>query len=584
MRKTQRPVPDPWRESARTPAGRGAGRWAAAVSLALALLLAALPAGCRLRRTSDVAPEPSETAPQPREAEDRGYNVAAPSRTYKMSEAQLAIWNDPRFQRRFTQSYIAETEIEPRITLDERKDLQKVLALHEEDKQEEAARLLEKERGEAASAVFDYTLGNIYFETDRLEKAAQAYEVAVDKYPKFRRAWRNLGLVYIRLGAFDKALPALTRTIELGGGDAITYGLLGYAYSMLEQNLPAESAYRMAIVLDPKTMDWRMGLARSFFKQERFAEAVSLCKSLIAKEPKRTDLWLLQANAYIGLEKPMRAAENFELVDRLGGATAGSLNTLGDIYINEEIYDLAVSYYVRAMKKDPEKGADRAIRAAKVLTARSAHDATRTLIRHIEDVFSDRLTEDDRVDLLRLQARLAVAEGKGDEEVRVLEEIVELDPLDGEALILLGQHYTKVYAEAKDEAQAAKAMAEAKRAEAEEAAEKAKKAGDPDAAEARGLAEKAETAAAEAEKETEGAEARAAEGLAQAVFFFERAERLEKHEADALVRHAQLLVKDGKYNDALPLLRRAQQVKPRENVEEYLDQVKRIAKAGGGGG
>ena len=549
-----------------------APRRTAAVSLLLALLLTVLGAGCRLRRTSDVAPEPSERAAQPDEAEDRGYNVAAPSHTYKMSESQLAIWNDPRFQRRFAESYIAETDIEPPLDVNEVKQMQRVAVLHEEGEREEAVRLLQKYRGETASAQFDYFLGGIYFETEQLEKAAQAYEIAVDKHQKFRRAWRNLGLAYVRLSRFEKAIRPLTRTIELGGGDAITYGLLGYAYSMTEQNLPAESAYRTAILLDPKTVDWKMGLARSFFKQERFAEAVALCESLIAKEPKRTDLWLLQANAYIGLEKPIKAAENFEVVDRLGGATVDSLNMLGDIYIHEDLYDLAVSYYIRAMEKDSKKSPERAIRAAKVLTARGAHDATRQLIGRINEVYGERLSESDRIDLLRLRARLAVADGKGDEEVRVLEEIVQLDPLDGEALILLGQHYTGLYTKARNEAQAARAEAQARKAEVEEAAETGK------------APEEATTAADEAAEKAKAADNRAAELLAQAVFYFERAQRLEKYEADACVRHAQLLVKDGKYNDALPLLRRAQQVKPRENVEEYLEQVQRIAKAGGDGG
>ncbi|ETW97889.1 MAG: hypothetical protein ETSY1_21030 [Candidatus Entotheonella factor] len=44
------------------------------------------------------------------------------------------------------------------------------------------------------------------------------------------------------------------------------------------------------------------------------------------------------------------------------------------------------------------------------------------------------------------------------------------------------------------------------------------------------------------------------------------------------MRHAQLLVKNGKYEAALPLLRRAQQIKPRDNIQAYLEQVERVAK------
>jgi hypothetical protein len=46
-----------------------------------------------------------------------------------------------------------------------------------------------------------------------------------------------------------------------------------------------------------------------------------------------------------------------------------------------------------------------------------------------------------------------------------------------------------------------------------------------------------------------------------------------------MVRHAQLLVGQGRYAEALPLLRRAQAIKPRENVQAYIDQVERVAQA-----
>jgi tetratricopeptide (TPR) repeat protein len=429
-----------------------------------------------------------------------------------LSGAELETWNDPAFKKQYTESYIAETDIEPRLTTIEREQMQNILELIASDRMDKATALIEKHRGEAASAVFDFTLGNIYFQQEQLDQATAAYEIAVQKYPKFRRAWRNLGLSYVRESQFDKALTALTRVVELGGDDAITYGLIGFAYASVDNPTSAESAYRTAILLDPQTMDWKMGLARSLFKQERFAEAVALCDTLIAKHPDRADLWLLQANAYLGLKQPLSAAENYEFIDRLGKSTADTLSMLGDIYINEEIFDLAVNAYLRAMDQSPPSPPDRAIRAAKVLTARGALSQTQQLIERIEAVYGDQLDTSKRKDLLKLRARLAVANGASDEEVRVLEQIVALDPLDGEALILLGQHSSR---------------------------------------------------AGEIEK---------------AIFYYERAASLEAFEADAKVRHAQLLVKTGHYEAALPLLRRAQQLKPRDNIQDYLEQVERVAK------
>lgn len=426
-----------------------------------------------------------------------------------------SVVRDPDFQRRFAESYIAETDIEPRVTEEERTKLQEALKLIGEEKMDAAAAMIEKElaRDGAASAVMDFTLANIRFQQDRLSEAATAYRTALDKYSKFRRAWKNLGIIYVREGRFDKAIEALVRVIELGGGDAVTYGILGFAYATAEQFLPAESAYRTAVMLDPATRDWKMGLARCLFKQERYPEAAALCGQMLEAEPERADLWLLQANAFIGQGRALDAARNYEILSAIGGATPDSLNILGDIYVNQELYQLAADSYARAIKSSGAGGVERGLSAAKVLAARGALDQTRRLVAEIESHSGNDISAELRRDILKVRARLVSAEGAGgDEEARILEEIVELDPLDGEALILLGRH--------------------------------AQRGGD-------------------AEK---------------AAFYYERAAGIEAFEADAKVRHAQLLVSGGKYTEAVPLLRRAQQLNPRDNVQKYLQQVERLSR------
>jgi hypothetical protein len=62
----------------------------------------------------------------------------------------------------------------------------------------------------------------------------------------------------------------------------------------------------------------------------------------------------------------------------------------------------------------------------------------------------------------------------------------------------------------------------------------------------------------------------------QACRYCERAAGLQAFETDAKVRHAQLLVKQGKYEAAL--LRRAPSLKPRDIAQPFLDQVERAAK------
>jgi hypothetical protein len=64
----------------------------------------------------------------------------------------------------------------------------------------------------------------------------------------------------------------------------------------------------------------------------------------------------------------------------------------------------------------------------------------------------------------------------------------------------------------------------------------------------------------------------------RAIFYYERAASLEAFEANAKIRHAQVLVGQSRYAEALPLLRRAQEVRPRDDIARYLEQVERLSR------
>jgi tetratricopeptide (TPR) repeat protein len=424
-----------------------------------------------------------------------------------------AIWNDPVFQRQFIGAYGMNSEVEPRVTPEEVAVLEKVRPLMGTDLRR-AEELLRKQMKPDCSAVLDFTLGGIQFQQDRMPEALENYRKAVAKFPSFRRAWRNLGLVCVRGGQFDDSIGAFTRMIELGGGDAYSFGLLGYAYASKEDYLPAEAAYRNALLLQPENTEWRLGLTRCVFKQEKFAEASTLLDVLIARYPAKSEFWLLQAHAYLGLGERLRAAENLEAIDTLGQSTVDSLHTLGDIYVTEGLLDLASVAYRRALDRDPAQPLDRALRAAEVLAARNAIAQSAEVVQHLHRTRDENMVEADRRRLLKLEARLNMAGGEGSiETAAVLEELVRLDPLDGEALMLLGQHCSRQ--------------------------------NEPD----------------------------------RAMLYYERAASIDAFEAPAKVRQAQVLVGLGRYAEAVPLLRRAQEVRPREDIARYLESVERLSKA-----
>src|SRR5690606_20623902 len=101
-------------------------------------------------------------------------------------------------------------------------------------------------------------------------------------------------------------------------------------------------------VLQPDSVDWKMGLVRALLKQGKADEVVSLCDEMIAADPKKTDLWLLQSNEFIAKKDFLRAATNLEMAARHGSAAAQDYTRLGDIYLTEQLGDAALAAYDRA--------------------------------------------------------------------------------------------------------------------------------------------------------------------------------------------------------------------------------------------
>lgn len=427
------------------------------------------------------------------------------------------LWRDPVFQKRLMGSFGVNSEIEPVLSPEQQTVYDEVVRLMNEDQRNEAESLMKEALqdevfGKApGSALFSFTLGNLYFQAGRSRPAAAAFLDALKKFPDFRRAHQNLGIIYVQNGMAEKAIEHFTRTIQLGGADGPLFGLLGTSYIMTEQPVPAEAAFRNALLLTPEVDDWKLGLVRALFAQEKFKEALALLEPLLAKKPDDVTLWTLAATAHLGMEDLTAAAADYEILDLMGQATPEMLNTLGDLYANEGALAPAADAYLRAFEKNPEGPIQGPLRAADILVAREGIAEADELLEKVVEAKGDGLAKDEALEVKRLQARILEASDP-ERAAALLREVVEADPLDGKSLVKIGQYH-----------------------------------------------------AGKGENE-------------RAIFFYERAQAIEDAEAEASVLHAQLLVQMGKYAEAVPLLKRAQDIQPRPAVGDFLGELERYLK------
>ena len=450
---------------------------------------------------------PAAVPAKPRGAEE---TVFAP---LPADHALASVWNDPDFAKRLIGSYGFASEAEPRMTPEEQvKYREKVVPLLRDDPKKALATLQGLVKP-GASAVFDFTLGNLYFQSEDLTNAVKYFETALAKFPDYRRAQKNLAFALVRDSKYEAAIKPLTRTITLGGGDGKVFGLLGFAYLNQNRYASPEGAYGEALVFEPDNLDFRLGAVKCAVATSNYDHALALLEELLSQHPERESLWTLQANVYIQKDQPAKAATSLELLRRLGKATPPSLYLLGDLYMAQDARELALTAYLEAVEKDAGRTPAKALRAAQILVSRGAWDASKKLFEKLR-ASGAKLSDPEELKLLKLEAKVAMLTGGGADAIQVLEKIIDHNPLDGEALVMAGDYY-------------------AKNADREKAA-----------------------------------------------FRYDTASKLQGFEADAWVKQAQLLIQSQKYAPAAEFLHKAQKIKPRDNVQRYLEKVEQLARGG----
>ncbi len=354
-------------------------------------------------------------------------------------------FKDPVFVKSFLGGYGVKADVEPKFDQSKTNEVNFYRELSGVMGQDlgKAAYMISTNLTEESNPIFDYTLGTIMLQNGETTNAIPHLEKAIEKFPSFLRAWKNLGMAQVRSGNFSEAIKPFTKAVELGGVDGQLYGLLGYCYMNEERYLPAEGAYRNAMIFMPEHKDWKMGLIKSLIGQSKFTEASRMVAEMLAKDPNDVSLWSLQASIFTQQEDFASAAVNYEILRKFGKIDFRQLMVLGDIYMSQDAKDLALEVYLQGVDQEEPGKAERTVRAATILASRGAFDEAENLEKKIRSIHGDKLSSEDDLKLLKVVSKASFAKGDADKAVEVLEKVIEKDPLDGEALLMVGDHYLK---------------------------------------------------------------------------------------------------------------------------------------------
>ena len=329
-------------------------------------------------------------------------------------------------------------EREPEMTAEEYALYEKVATMLP-TQPEFALKLLEAmvNEKEPPSPAFSFILGNVYYATGQIDKAESSYQSALKRYPTFLRGWSNLGVLYYSTDKFADAIPCFSKSVTLGDRDPMTFGLLGYCLERTGNVVAAEMAYMQALSGDPTSANWMEGLLRIYVQGKQYGRAESLVKNLIKERPTEARNWLTYANILLADNRRLEAVALLEASAATGVAGTEELILLADLYAEQKLYPEALAIYQKVLVPSPALGERKLLNLAQVLISGGRWPEAQTVL----DSLPKELTPEGRINWLQVRSDLSAAQKKWPEARRELQELLQLAPLNGKALLSLGVAY-----------------------------------------------------------------------------------------------------------------------------------------------
>ncbi len=260
-----------------------------------------------------------------------------------------SLWKSEDFRKAYTGSYGIDSRIEPLINEDESFYLTEAAKLMQSgDRKAAIQKLLDSDLVEKSPALL-FSLGNFQFEEGKRAEALAYLEKALKLFPNFRDAHRNLAMLKIQTEAYDEAESHLKRAIELGSQEGLAYGLLAYCHGRKNRLQASLASYRMAQVTMPDEIQWKLGEAHALQSLGEASKALSIYDELIEKRPEDESLWINQSNNYTQTHNDIAAIAHLEFAKRMSQLSAANLLVLGHMYLQQDLSADALNNYQAAI-------------------------------------------------------------------------------------------------------------------------------------------------------------------------------------------------------------------------------------------
>ncbi len=344
----------------------------------------------------------------------------------KAMNAQLALGGFYEYRNRLPE---AEQQFRHAIDVDPKDPAPRaalVRLLMQEGKKAETESFLQRTRNDLPNNSEGYRmLGDFYFATGDLDKAADEYDRLYRDHPKDPLVKRNYiqllilknrlgeatrlndeilklapndtdalvykGQIQMRQNHLDVAVDALQNALRNDPENAVAHYQLGLAFDRQHDSARAQAEWRKAVSLRPDLTDAQRALAAAELSRGNADALLETSQQIIKAQPYAADGFLLKCLAETALQKYSDAQHDAEEGLQRAPQSPAPYVQLGNVQLVQKHYADAEKFYQQALEKDPssadglsglmntyiaQKQFDKAIAAANAQIAKSPNSSS----------------------------------------------------------------------------------------------------------------------------------------------------------------------------------------------------------------
>ncbi len=148
--------------------------------------------------------------------------------------------------------------------------------------------------------------------------AVNRYELALRAAPDSNPARRNLGIVLVKVGQYDRAKKNLLEVLPKYPDDVEVLYFLGECSRGLEDYTAASDFYQRAQQIDSTDLRITKALAWTWYKMRKYEKSLSASEPLLKKHPGDLQIKLITASTYNRLSSFQKTIDLLTPVEKVG--------------------------------------------------------------------------------------------------------------------------------------------------------------------------------------------------------------------------------------------------------------------------